>query len=153
MRIPYAGLLLENSDYLYNFTDFGIWSAVEIGIALSASSLGTLRPLLRKLNLLSDPTPIVQSYFGGSDAPYNSGQHRVARLGSKAPLSSAVAVDDGLEGRQLIKAAMGGVADGYSPERGGVMQWCDRGRFSECDRATNFRTSERAQRDDEVAAS
>ncbi|KAL2074860.1 hypothetical protein VTL71DRAFT_8639 [Oculimacula yallundae] len=51
-RIPYAKQLLSNPDYLYNFTDLAIWSTVEIGLALSASSLATLKPLFRKLNLL-----------------------------------------------------------------------------------------------------
>lgn len=51
-RIPYAKQLLSNPDYLYNFTDLAIWSTVEIGLALSASSLATLKPLFRKLNIL-----------------------------------------------------------------------------------------------------
>lgn len=51
-RIPYAKQLLSNPDYLYNFTDLAIWSTVEIGLALSASSLATLKPLFRKIKLL-----------------------------------------------------------------------------------------------------
>jgi hypothetical protein len=47
-RIPYAKQLLSNPDYLYNFTDMAIWSTVEIGLSLSASSLATLKPLFRK---------------------------------------------------------------------------------------------------------
>ncbi|CZR56511.1 uncharacterized protein PAC_06400 [Phialocephala subalpina] len=52
-RIPYAKQLLSNPDYLYNFTDLAIWSTVEIGLGLSASSLATLKPLFRKLKILA----------------------------------------------------------------------------------------------------
>lgn len=51
-RIPYARETLHSSDYLYNFTDLAIWSTVEIGLALIASSLATLKPLFRKFNML-----------------------------------------------------------------------------------------------------
>jgi hypothetical protein len=37
---------------LYNFTDLAIWSTVEIGLAMIASSLATLKPLFRKFNML-----------------------------------------------------------------------------------------------------
>lgn len=52
-RIPYAKQLLSNPDYLYNFTDLAIWSIVECGIAITASSLATLRPLFIKMKLLA----------------------------------------------------------------------------------------------------
>lgn len=55
-RIPYTKQLLSNPDYLYNFTDLAIWSTVEIGLALAASSLVTLKPLLRKLKILASTT-------------------------------------------------------------------------------------------------
>ncbi|KAI1337689.1 hypothetical protein F5Y15DRAFT_389960 [Xylariaceae sp. FL0016] len=48
VRIPFARQLLSNPDYLYNFTDFAIWSTVELGLGLTASSLATLKPLFRK---------------------------------------------------------------------------------------------------------
>ncbi|KAI1871818.1 hypothetical protein JX265_005804 [Neoarthrinium moseri] len=51
-RIPYAKQLLSNPDYLYNFTDLAIWSTVEIGLGLTASSLATLKPLFRKLKII-----------------------------------------------------------------------------------------------------
>jgi hypothetical protein len=51
-RIPYTKQLLSNPDYLYNFTDLAIWSTVEIGLGLTASSLATLKPLFRKLKIL-----------------------------------------------------------------------------------------------------
>ncbi|ETS79843.1 hypothetical protein PFICI_07372 [Pestalotiopsis fici W106-1] len=52
VRIPYAKQLLSDPDYLYNFTDLAIWSTVEIGLGLMASSLATLKPLFRKLKIL-----------------------------------------------------------------------------------------------------
>ncbi|KAL2291817.1 hypothetical protein FJTKL_11999 [Diaporthe vaccinii] len=52
-RIPYAQQLLSNPDYLYNFADLAIWSIVECGIAITASSLATLRPLFVKMKLLA----------------------------------------------------------------------------------------------------
>ncbi|KAH6643249.1 hypothetical protein BKA67DRAFT_131639 [Truncatella angustata] len=51
-RIPYAKQVLSDPDYLYNFTDLAIWSTVEIGLGLTASSLATLKPLFRKLKIL-----------------------------------------------------------------------------------------------------
>ncbi|PSR78746.1 hypothetical protein BD289DRAFT_115631 [Coniella lustricola] len=53
VRIPYAKQLLSNPDYLYNFTDLAIWSIVECGIAITASSLATLRPLFIKWKVLA----------------------------------------------------------------------------------------------------
>ncbi|KAG8163504.1 hypothetical protein KVR01_006801 [Diaporthe batatas] len=52
-RIPYAQQVLSNPDYLYNFSDLAIWSIVECGIAITASSLATLRPLFVKMKLLA----------------------------------------------------------------------------------------------------
>lgn len=49
VRIPYAPAFLISPDYLYEFTDLGIWSTVEIGAGLSASCLATLKPLFRKI--------------------------------------------------------------------------------------------------------
>ncbi|KAJ3475679.1 hypothetical protein NLG97_g9374 [Lecanicillium saksenae] len=51
VRIPYARGILDNPDYLHTSTDICIWSTVEIGVALTASSLATLKPLLRKMRL------------------------------------------------------------------------------------------------------
>jgi hypothetical protein len=52
-RIPYAQQLLSNPDYLYNFSDLAIWSIIECGIAITASSLATLRPLFVQMKLLA----------------------------------------------------------------------------------------------------
>lgn len=45
MRIPYVWQLTHNGDFLYVFVDFLIWSTVENGLGLVASSIATLRPL------------------------------------------------------------------------------------------------------------
>lgn len=41
----------RSSDFLYDTVDIAIWSDVEIGLAVTAGSLATLRPLYRKLAL------------------------------------------------------------------------------------------------------
>lgn len=53
VRIPYANGMLDNPDYLYTSTDLGIWSTLEIGIALTASSLATLKPLMKRIRFFS----------------------------------------------------------------------------------------------------
>lgn len=64
MRIPYANGILDNPDYLATSTDICIWSTVEIGVALTATSLATLKPLMRKLRLFNMSS--VRSYGQGS---------------------------------------------------------------------------------------
>ena len=90
VRIIYAEQLLENSDYLYNFIDFAIWTTVEIGLALSASSLATLRPLMRKLKILSS-TEIRAVTLDNMHNRSGSYQQvgRVAHLDTKAPNTPA----------------------------------------------------------------
>lgn len=51
VRIPFAKGYLDNPDYLYTTVDLGIWGTVEVGVALTASSLATLKPLLKQLRL------------------------------------------------------------------------------------------------------
>lgn len=53
VRIPFADGILNRPDFLYDFTDLAIWSTLEIGIALTASSLATLTPLFRKIKFFS----------------------------------------------------------------------------------------------------
>ncbi|KAI0383068.1 hypothetical protein F5Y04DRAFT_251753 [Hypomontagnella monticulosa] len=47
VRIGYIWQLTQSSDFLYDFTDLAIWSTVENGLGLVASSIATLRPLIR----------------------------------------------------------------------------------------------------------
>ncbi|OHE94191.1 hypothetical protein CORC01_10529 [Colletotrichum orchidophilum] len=53
---------LKDPDFLWSTLDIAIWSSVEQGLAITAGSLATLRPLLRtvgyKLGMTSDPSPI-----------------------------------------------------------------------------------------------
>ncbi|KAH8673681.1 hypothetical protein BX600DRAFT_212667 [Xylariales sp. PMI_506] len=49
MRLPYVWQLTHSTDGLYVFTDFMIWSTVENGVGLIASSVATLRPLFKIL--------------------------------------------------------------------------------------------------------
>jgi hypothetical protein len=48
----YVWQLTDAEDFLYGFTDIAIWSTAENGLGLTALSMATLRPLIRKLNSL-----------------------------------------------------------------------------------------------------
>ncbi|KFA69955.1 hypothetical protein S40285_03889 [Stachybotrys chlorohalonatus IBT 40285] len=72
-RFPYLGKFRE-PDFLWNTTDIAIWSTIEQGLAITAGSLATLRPLLKalglRLNLTSKPSnsgmgPYVQPHAQG----------------------------------------------------------------------------------------
>ncbi|KEZ45681.1 Uncharacterized protein SAPIO_CDS1452 [Scedosporium apiospermum] len=96
VRLPYASQLLQNDEYLYNFTDFAIWSTVEIGLALSASSLATLRPLFRKLKILSSTQGHGISHQNGDGKPHSYGRlgRQSAQLAPHADLESPQAIHD-----------------------------------------------------------
>lgn len=47
IRIPYISQLLDTSDFLYSNTSLSIWSTVEAGIGITASSMACLRPLFQ----------------------------------------------------------------------------------------------------------
>ncbi|ORY59168.1 uncharacterized protein BCR38DRAFT_445807 [Pseudomassariella vexata] len=67
-RIPYTSQLLSNPDYLYNFTDIAIWSTVEIGLGLAASSLATLKPLFRRMKLFTTTRYETNSTWAGPES-------------------------------------------------------------------------------------
>lgn len=48
IRIPYLHYLSDEVNFLYVTTDVAIWSTIEVGIAISASSFATLKPLFRQ---------------------------------------------------------------------------------------------------------
>lgn len=73
MRVAYAKELLEQDDYLYNFYDIAMWSTVECGMALLASSLATLKPLFRKMSIVFTTTR--QSSAWGSDNRSAANRH------------------------------------------------------------------------------
>lgn len=56
IRVIYAKELLYQDEYLYNFYDMAVWSTVECGMALTASSLATLKPLFRKMTIIFSTT-------------------------------------------------------------------------------------------------
>ncbi|KAI5868030.1 hypothetical protein GGS23DRAFT_543727 [Durotheca rogersii] len=49
VRIPFVWQLTHDRDYTYEFADMAIWSTVENGLGLTASSIATFRPLFRKV--------------------------------------------------------------------------------------------------------
>lgn len=56
IRVTYAKELVDQDEYLYNFYDLAVWSTVECGMALIASSLATLKPLFRKMAIIFTAT-------------------------------------------------------------------------------------------------
>ncbi|CAJ2503689.1 Uu.00g110830.m01.CDS01 [Anthostomella pinea] len=49
VRFPYLYSLTDTDDFLYSVSDVAIWTTVEIGIAITAANVATLRPLLRPI--------------------------------------------------------------------------------------------------------
>ncbi|UPK91751.1 hypothetical protein LCI18_002686 [Fusarium solani-melongenae] len=68
-RFPYLPKFREG-DFLWNTLDIAIWSSVEQGLAITAGSLATLRPLLKlvafRLGLTSKPISMPPSGYGVS---------------------------------------------------------------------------------------
>ena len=85
VRMFYIHTLMDGPDFLYATTDVAIWSTVEPGIGITASSIATLRPLVRyclwKLGFTSAP--------GNSNTYYPSisEQKRKDRRGYRRSLS------------------------------------------------------------------
>lgn len=85
VRMFYIHSLLDGPDFLYATTDVAIWSTVEPGIGIAASSIATLRPLVRhclwRMGLASAP--------GRSDTyyPNTNEQKRKDRRGYRRSLS------------------------------------------------------------------
>lgn len=48
IRIPWVRTFAELDDFLYATVNIAIWSNIETGLGISAGSLATLRPLLRR---------------------------------------------------------------------------------------------------------
>ncbi|KAI0130236.1 cation-transporting ATPase 4 [Xylariales sp. AK1849] len=80
VRLPYAKDFLVSDDYLYKFTDLGIWSTVEIGVALSASSLATLKPLFRMLRVFSSTHVSESAASGGMKYGMQRGRHSMPMM-------------------------------------------------------------------------
>ncbi|KAM0227674.1 hypothetical protein ACHAPO_011319 [Fusarium lateritium] len=65
-RFPYLHLI-RSPDFLWDTTDIAIWSTIEQGLAITASSMATLRPLLKqfafRLGLTSKPVSVGPSGY------------------------------------------------------------------------------------------
>jgi hypothetical protein len=68
VRAFYIHTLVEGPDFLYATTDVAIWSTVEPGIGIAASSIATLRPLVRhcmwRMGFKSTPGQTTTSFRG-----------------------------------------------------------------------------------------
>ncbi|EKJ75421.1 hypothetical protein FPSE_04374 [Fusarium pseudograminearum CS3096] len=68
-RFPYLPLI-RSPDFLWNTTDIAIWSTIEQSLAITASSMATLRPLIKqaafRLGLTSKPVSIGPSGYKNS---------------------------------------------------------------------------------------
>ncbi|KAM0324679.1 hypothetical protein ACHAQA_008072 [Verticillium albo-atrum] len=82
VRFPFLPKFRE-PDFLWNTVDIAIWSTVEQGLAITAGSLATLKPLIKamghRLGLTSNNT---------ASGNYNLSSSRMSRLTPKAKLPS-----------------------------------------------------------------
>lgn len=85
VRMFYIHTLTNGPDFLYATTDVAIWSTVEPGIGITASSIATLRPLVRhclwRMGFASGPGQSNRYY------PSTSNQKRKDRRGYRRSLS------------------------------------------------------------------
>lgn len=119
-RIPYAQQLLSNPDYLYNFTDLAIWSIVECGIAITASSLATLRPLFIKMKLLATShltNRYGNSRYGSAGLPIQSA-NTITVISSRARSAKRHTAMTGSTGITASTALTGGTAGLASVQEG-----------------------------------
>ncbi|KAF2009345.1 hypothetical protein BU24DRAFT_467734 [Aaosphaeria arxii CBS 175.79] len=70
-RLPYVHFL-EDPDFLYANAEIAIWSVVEVGISVMATSSSTLRPLAAKIRLLASRTG--RSTAGNFSIDFGAGQ-------------------------------------------------------------------------------
>ncbi|CAN8103523.1 unnamed protein product [Discula destructiva] len=114
VRVFYAKTVLENPDYLYNFTDIAIWSAVEIGVALTASSLATLKPLFRQFFRM-------QGFSSRRPSGYGPSSSR-RRNQSAGPIHGAIQVQHSFGSYSAKKLAVSGHA-GRGGGHAGFTEW------------------------------
>lgn len=140
-RIPYARDILGNPDYLYNFTNIAIWSTIEIGMALTASSLATLKPLFRKLNIF-DSEHRKSAFIGAYSQDFHcQGLDNASGNRNSNHPAMAIREDEGsAPGTNGIKVesnvSSSGSQEHYlvvEPDREGIswMKWHSRGRDTE----------------------
>jgi hypothetical protein len=82
-RFPFI-TKLNSPDFLWDTVDVAIWSSVEQGLAITAGSLATLRPLfslvLSKCGLSTRPTQRRPSNYGLATAPASAGLNSRRKL-------------------------------------------------------------------------
>ncbi|KAF2159730.1 hypothetical protein M409DRAFT_70796 [Zasmidium cellare ATCC 36951] len=87
-RIPYIHTLSDQADFLYATADVAIWSCCETGLAITACSSATLRPLFRHLldrtRLSSSRTSRGLADFPPASPMPNGSRH--TRLDSEEPV-------------------------------------------------------------------
>ncbi|KAL7928267.1 hypothetical protein V8C35DRAFT_245409 [Trichoderma chlorosporum] len=89
VRIPFAKGYLDNPDYLYTTVDLGIWSTVEIGVALTTSSLATLKPLLKRMRLFGSLSSSERLGSDPSERTNNGAPERAAAITKRVDNLSA----------------------------------------------------------------
>ncbi|PHH63449.1 hypothetical protein CDD81_5828 [Ophiocordyceps australis] len=79
IRLNFLSGLEHETDLMYSATDAMIWTLVEPGVAIIASSLATIRPLLRAMRVKgftsTDRTPASDGTHSGKRNAYNSNTH------------------------------------------------------------------------------
>ncbi|KXJ91806.1 hypothetical protein Micbo1qcDRAFT_194837 [Microdochium bolleyi] len=120
VRSPYL-LTFRDPDFLYATVDIAIWSTVEQGLAITAGSLATTRPLLRlwgqKLGL-STSTPNKLAY---SDGPYgpngmHSGNGGLGGTNNKQHGNKSQVEAYGLSSRHTVRKDGNGSWDGLDSD-------------------------------------
>ncbi|KAI1336239.1 hypothetical protein F5Y15DRAFT_208557 [Xylariaceae sp. FL0016] len=125
---------IADPDFLWATTDIAIWSTVEEGLAISAGSLATLRPLVKligyKLGMTTAPTnPNYGSYhqYGtgkrrGSQSAVDAlnmntfNQSRSRTQDDKTEAAYEVNIQGGAKGKQRERSVEGGISHGRTYE-------------------------------------
>ncbi|KAM0343927.1 hypothetical protein ACHAPU_007981 [Fusarium lateritium] len=120
----------KNPDFLWATIDIAIWSTTEQGLAITAGSLATLRPLLRLLGHKLGITTSGRSELHDTDQPMASGGFRATDSGGNKQRDlfslATFTREDDLDGnRRDRQAAYAGENhyDGRSSAEKGVSAW------------------------------
>ncbi|KAJ1334080.1 hypothetical protein MN608_04083 [Microdochium nivale] len=81
VRSPYL-LTFRDPDFLFATVDIAIWSTVEQGLAITAGSLATTRPLLRLWSQKMGLTTSTPNKLGYSDGPNGASHSGIGGLGA-----------------------------------------------------------------------
>ncbi|KAL6809507.1 hypothetical protein V8C40DRAFT_259173 [Trichoderma camerunense] len=116
VRFPYVKDF-KNIDFLWATTDIAIWSTTEQGLAITAGSLATLRPLFRKIAAkLGWSTMRSTGDVPGGSASNRNTTGRSKKKGSRDPFSLATFnrnEDDDEEARNLSEDGQIKLVNGY----------------------------------------